>query len=67
MYLSHHRPDIQDSVNTLSRSMRNPTTAAMRRLKKLTRYLLSTSEVHQELCPDPYAETLQGIRRQRLD
>ena len=32
---------------------------AMRRLKKLTRYLLGTSEVYQELCPDPHAETLQ--------
>ena len=59
MYLSHHRPDIQHSVNTLSRSMRNPTVIAMRRLKKLTRYLLGTSEVYQELCPDPHAETLQ--------
>lgn len=59
MYLSHHRPDIQHSVNTLSRSMRNPTMIAMRRLKKLTRYLLGTSEVYQELCPDPHAETLQ--------
>ena len=39
MYLSHHRPDIQHSVNTLSRSMRNPTVIAMRRLKKLARYL----------------------------
>ena len=55
MYLSHHRPDIQHSVNTLSRSMRNPTVIAKRRLKKLTRYLL----VYQELCPDPHAETLQ--------
>ena len=59
MYLSHHRPDIQHSVNTLSRSMRNPTVIAMRRLKKLTRYLLGMSEVYQELCPDPHAETLQ--------
>ena len=59
MYLSHHRPDIQHSVNALSRSMRNPTVIAMRRLKKLTRYLLGTSEVYQELCPDPHAETLQ--------
>ena len=59
MYLSHHRPDIQHSVNTLSRSMRNPTVIAMRRLKKLTRYLLGTTEVYQELCPDPHAETLQ--------
>ena len=59
MYLGHHRPDIQHSVNTLSRSMRNPTVIAMRRLKKLTRYLLGTSEVYQELCPDPHAETLQ--------
>ena len=59
MYLSHHRPDIQHSVNTLSRSMRNLTVIAMRRLKKLTRYLLGTSEVYQELCPDPHAETLQ--------
>ena len=49
MYLNHHRPDIQHSVNTLSRSMRNPTVIAMRRLKKLTRYLLGTSEVYQEL------------------
>ena len=39
MYLSYHRPDIQHIVNTLSRSMRNPTMIAMRRLKKLTRYL----------------------------
>ena len=38
MYLSHHRPDIQHSVNTLSRSMKHPTMTAMRRLKKLTRY-----------------------------
>ena len=59
MYLSHHRPDIQDSVNTLSRSMRTPTVIAMRRLKKLTRYLHGTCEVYQELCPDPHAETLQ--------
>ena len=55
MYISHHRPDIQHSVNTLSRSMRNPTTIAMRRLKKLTRYLLGTSEVYQELGLDPHA------------
>ena len=33
MYFSHHRPDVQRSVNSLSRSTRNPTTA-MRRLKK---------------------------------
>ena len=59
MYLSHHRPDIRHSVNTLSRSMKNPTVIAMRRLKKLTRYSLGTSEVYQELCPDPHAETLQ--------
>ena len=32
---------------------------AMRRLKKLTCYLLGTSEVCQELCPDPQAEMLQ--------
>ena len=32
---------------------------AMRRLKKLTRCLLGTSEVYQELCPDPHAEMLQ--------
>ena len=37
MYLSHHRPDIQHSVNTISRSMRNPTMIATRRLKKPTR------------------------------
>ena len=32
---------------------------AMRRLKKLTRYLLGTSDVYQEICPDPQAEILQ--------
>ena len=32
---------------------------AMRRLKKLTRNLLGTCEVFQDLCPDPHAETLQ--------
>ena len=31
----------------------------MRRLKKLTRYLLGTSDVYQEFCPDPHAEMLQ--------
>ena len=34
MDISHHRPDIQRSVNTFSRSVRNPTTLTMRRLKK---------------------------------
>ena len=61
MYLSHHRPDIQHSVNTLSRSLRNPTTAAMRKLKKLTRYLLGTTGVRQELLPDRQAEVLQVL------
>ena len=50
MYLSHHRPDIRHSVSTLSRLMRNPTTIAVPRLKKLTRYLLATSEVYHGLC-----------------
>ena len=39
--------------------MRNPTTIAERRLKKLTRYLRCTSEVYQANCLDPHAETLQ--------
>ena len=34
---------------------------AMRRLTKLTQYLLGTSEVYQELCPDPHAETLKVL------
>ena len=51
--LSHHRPDIQHSVNTLSRSMRNPTMIAMRRLKKLTRSLLGTGDVYQEFHSHP--------------
>ena len=59
MYLSHHRPDIQHSMNTLSRSLTNPTMTAMRRLKKLARYLLGSSDVYQELCPDLHAEILQ--------
>ena len=59
MYLSHHRRDIQHSVKTFSRSMRNPTLMAMQKLKKLTHYLLGTSEVYQEPCPDPHGESLQ--------
>ena len=59
MYLSHHRPDIQHSVNTISRSMKNQTMTAMRRLKKLTRYLLGTSDVYQELILNQQAEVLQ--------
>ena len=57
MYFSHHRPDIQHSVNTFSISMRNPSMIAMRRLKKLTRYLLGRSEVYQKLCLDAHEET----------
>ena len=64
MYLRHNRPDVQHSVNRLSRSLRNPTTAAMRRLKKLTRYLLGTSDVHQELIPDRRAEVFASAGRQ---
>ena len=59
MYLSHHRPDIQHSVNTLSRSLRNPTMTAMRRIKKLTRYVLGTSDLYQELIPHQQTEVLQ--------
>ena len=49
MYISHHRPDIHHSMNTLSRSMRNRTTIAMRRLKRLTGDFLGTGEVYREL------------------
>ena len=59
VYLSHHRPDIQHSVNTLSSLLRSPMMTAKRRLRKLTRYLLGTSDVYQELIPDPHAEPLQ--------
>ena len=48
MYHIYHRPDIQHSVDTLSRSMRNPTIAAMQKLKKLTHHLLGTSNKYQE-------------------
>ena len=34
--------------------MSNPTKVAVRRLKNLTRYLLGTVEVYQELCLDPF-------------
>ena len=57
MYLGHHRADIQHSVNTFSRSMRNPTMKAMRKHKQLTQHLPGTIEVWQELCLDPRAET----------
>ena len=33
--------------------------AVMRRLKKLTRYILNTTVIHQELIPDQQAEVLQ--------
>ena len=59
MYMSHHRPDIPHSVHTLSRSTRNPTTIAVRKLTKLTRYVLGTGEVYQEFYPDPHAEALK--------
>ena len=36
---------------------------AMRRLKKLTRYLLGTSEVYQKLCLDAHAETLKCLSK----
>ena len=51
--------DIQHSVKTLSRSMTHPTMIAMRRLKKLTRYLLGTTDVRQELLSDRQAEVWQ--------
>ena len=61
MYVSHLRPDIQHSVNTLSRSLRSPTKIAMRS------YLLGTTDVYQELCPDPHAEIHSASAgRQRL-
>ena len=52
MYLSHQRPDIQHSVNTLLLSMRNPTTTTIQKLKKLIRYLLGTSNGHQKSTSD---------------
>ena len=58
MYLSHHRRDIQHSVNTLSRST-NLMKIAMGRLKKLARYLLGTRKVYQVYCPDPHTELLK--------
>ena len=48
MYLNHQRPDIQHSVNTLLRSVRNPTMTTIQKLKKLTSYLLGTSNVYQK-------------------
>ena len=57
MYLSH---------------LRILTMTAMRRLKKLTRYLLGTRDVFQELIPDQQAEVLQvqptasGLTTKRL-
>ena len=59
MYMSHHRPDSPHSVQTLSRSTRNPTTIAVQNLTKLTRYVLGTGEVYQEFYPDPHAEALK--------
>ena len=48
MYLGHQRPDIQHSVNTFLRSMRNPTMTTIQKLKKLTSYLLGMSNVYQK-------------------
>ena len=44
-------------MNTLSTSMKNPTTIAVRGLDELTWYMLGTGQVYQELCLDPHAET----------
>ena len=48
MYLSHDRPDMQHSVDTFSRSTRSPTSTAVKKLKKLIRYLLGMNDVYQE-------------------
>ena len=53
------RTHITHIVNTHSRSIRNPTMIAMRRLEKLTRCLLGTSDVCQGLTPYPHAEVLR--------
>jgi hypothetical protein len=58
MYLSHHRADIQHTVNRLTRVMQTPTEKHWRALKKLVRYLLGTKEVYQLLVPRDGAETL---------
>ena len=59
MYLSHHRPDIQHNVNTLSRHDSCAHTLQRTHAQCLTCYLLGTSEVCQELCRGPHTETLQ--------
>ena len=59
MYVSHHRADIQHSVNALSKHMKQPTKGAFRRLKKLARYLMGTRDVYLELVPDQNAEALE--------
>ena len=58
-YFNHHRPDIRHNANTTFKPMKNPTTIAMRRLQKLSQYLVGTSEVYQEPCLDRHAETLK--------
>ena len=65
MYLSHQRPDIQHSVNTLLRTTRNLTMTTIQKLKKLTRYLLGKSNVHQKsntAAPDD----IEGLGAQQL-
>ena len=50
MYPVHHRPDIQHSVDTLVRLMRNLMITAIQKLKKLIYHLLGTSDRCQENC-----------------
>ena len=59
LYLSHQRPDIQHTVNKLSKEMRAPTMKGWRRLKKLARYLLGTREVYQLMVPRDGSDSLQ--------
>ena len=56
MYIRHHRPDITHIINTLCRALGDPTTFAMRKLKKLTRYLLGKVDVYPQLTPNHHAE-----------
>lgn len=59
LHISYHRPDVQHALQSMSKVLSCPTQGDMRRLKKLTRYLLGSRDVWQRLVPDPRAEPLK--------
>ena len=46
IHLSHHRPELQHAANAISRYMGKPTKGAMRKLKRIVRFLLGSKDTY---------------------